>query len=85
LMGIETNSHQCGTVRMGDDPARSVLDLFCKAHDLDNLYVVDGGFFPSSSAINPALTIAAAALRAASDIRGRFATGEAMLKAATDV
>jgi choline dehydrogenase-like flavoprotein len=85
LMGIETNSHQCGTVRMGDDPDRSVLDPFCKAHDLDNLYVVDGGFFPSSSAINPALTIAAAALRAASDIRGRFATGEAMLKAVTDV
>ncbi|MFM9106497.1 MAG: GMC oxidoreductase [Chloroflexota bacterium] len=71
-MGIETNSHQCGTVRMGDDPASSVLDPTLKAHDVDNLYVVDGGFFPSSSAINPALTIAAMALRAAASIRTRF-------------
>lgn len=74
-MGIETNSHQCGTVVMGDDPATSVLDSTLKAHDLDNLYVVDGGFFPSSSAINPALTIAAMALRAAASIRARFGGG----------
>ena len=60
LAGI---AHQCGTVRFGDDPASSVLDLNCKAHDLDNLYVVDTSFFPSSSAVNPALTAMANALR----------------------
>ncbi|MDF7673216.1 GMC family oxidoreductase [Acetobacteraceae bacterium ESL0709] len=61
--GIEAPSHQCGTVRMGQDPKRSVLNAFCQAHDHPNLYVVDGGFFPSSAALNPALTIAAQALR----------------------
>ena len=60
LAGI---AHQCGTVRFGDDPATSVLDGNCKAHDLDNLYVVDTSFFPSSSAVNPALTAMANALR----------------------
>jgi choline dehydrogenase-like flavoprotein len=60
---ISMNSHQCGTVVAGRDPATSVLDPWCKAHDLDNLWVVDGGFFPSSAAMNPALTIAAQALR----------------------
>ena len=67
-MGIETNSHQCGTLRFGHDPATSVLDPFCKAHELDNLYAVDAGFFPSSTAVNPALTIAAQALRVAARI-----------------
>jgi len=62
-MGIETNSHQCGTLRFGEDPADSVLDPFCRAHGMDNLYVVDSSFFPSSAACNPALTIAAQALR----------------------
>ena len=61
-MGIATNSHQCGTLRFGHDPGRSVLDPYCRAHDLDNLYVVDASFFPSSAAVNPALTIAAQAL-----------------------
>jgi len=56
-------AHQNGTVRFGDDPKTSVLDKNCKAHDVDNLYVVDGGFFCSSSAVNPALTIMANALR----------------------
>ena len=56
-------AHQNGTVRFGNDPKISVLDRNCKAHDLDNLYVVDGSFFPSSSAVNPALTIMANALR----------------------
>ena len=56
-------AHQNGTVRFGNDPATSVLDRNCKAHDVDNLYVVDGSFFPSSSAVNPALTIMANALR----------------------
>ena len=57
------NSHQCGTVKAGNDPQSSVLDQYCKSHDLSNLYVIDGGFFPSSAAMNPALTIAAQALR----------------------
>jgi choline dehydrogenase-like flavoprotein len=60
LAGI---AHQCGTVRFGDDPATSVLDVNCRAHDVDNLYVVDTSFFPSSSAVNPALTAMANALR----------------------
>ncbi len=60
---ISMNSHQCGTVRAGLDPATSVLDPWCKAHELENLWVIDGGFFPSSGAMNPALTIAAQALR----------------------
>jgi choline dehydrogenase-like flavoprotein len=60
LAGI---AHNCGTVRFGTDPAESVLDTDCKAHDLDNLYVVDTSCFPSSSAVNPALTAMANALR----------------------
>jgi choline dehydrogenase-like flavoprotein len=56
-------AHQNGTIRFGDDSKTSALDATCKAHDLDNLYVVDGSFFPSSSAVNPALTIMANALR----------------------
>lgn len=64
-MGIETNSHQCGTVVAGKDSKSSVLNEFCKAHDMENLYVVDSSFFPSSAAANPALTIAAQAIRVA--------------------
>jgi choline dehydrogenase-like flavoprotein len=60
---ISMNSHQCGTVIAGYDPANSVLDPWCRTHDIENLWVVDGGFFPSSAAMNPALTIAAQALR----------------------
>lgn len=60
---IEKVAHQCGTVRFGRDPKTSVLDTDCKAHDLDNLYVVDSGFFVSSAAVNPALTIMANAMR----------------------
>jgi choline dehydrogenase-like flavoprotein len=56
-------AHQNGTIRFGRDPKTSALDANCKAHDLDNLYVVDGSFFVSSSAVNPALTIMANALR----------------------
>ena len=62
-MGIATNSHQCGTVRAGNDPGTSVLDGYCKSYELNNLYVLDSSFFPSSAAMNPALTIAAQALR----------------------
>jgi choline dehydrogenase-like flavoprotein len=68
-MGIATNSHQCGTARFGTDPASSVLDPYCKMHDLDNLYVVDSSFFPSSTAVNPALTIAAQTLRVAEHLK----------------
>ena len=50
-------------MRFGSDPAASVLDVDCKAHELDNLYVVDTSFFPSSSAVNPALTAMANAMR----------------------
>ncbi len=56
-------AHQAGTCRFGSDPASSALDIHCKAHELDNLYVVDTSFFPSISAVNPALTAMANALR----------------------
>ena len=56
-------AHQCGTVRFGTDPATSALDVTCRAHDVDNLYVVDTSCFPSSTAVNPALTAMANALR----------------------
>jgi choline dehydrogenase-like flavoprotein len=62
-------THQCGTLVFGTDPARSVLDPFCRAHDVANLFVVDASFFPSSAAVNPALTIIAQALRVAEHIR----------------
>lgn len=62
-MPIQVVAHQCGTCRFGTDPASSVLDLNCRAHDLDNLYVVDSSFFPSSSSTSPALTVMANALR----------------------
>jgi len=64
-MGIETNSHQCGTAVAGVDPRTSVLDPYCRSHDIENLFVVDSSYFPSSAAVNPALTIAAQALRVA--------------------
>ena len=65
-------AHQNGTIRFGADPERSALDANCKAHELDNLYVVDGSFFPSSSAVNPALTIVANALRVGDRITERI-------------
>jgi len=60
---IAGTAHQCGTVRFGRDPRTSALDVDCRAHDVDNLYVVDASFFVSSTAVNPALTIMANALR----------------------
>jgi choline dehydrogenase-like flavoprotein len=60
---IGGTAHQAGTVRFGRDPRSSALDLNCKTHDLDNLYVVDAGFFVSIGAVNPTLTIIANALR----------------------
>lgn len=67
--GSKNTTHQCGTVVFGDDPRASVLDPYCRAYDVDNLFVVDASFFPSSAAVNPALTIAAQALRVADHIR----------------
>ncbi len=64
---ISMNSHQCGTVVAGVDPTTSVLDGWCHSHDVDNLWVMDGGFFPSSAAMNPALTIVAQAIRASTE------------------
>jgi choline dehydrogenase-like flavoprotein len=73
-------AHQCGTLRFGADPMSSVLDTNCKTHDIDNLYVVDGSFFPSSNAVNPALTIMANALRVGDHLLERLgvtvATGQ---------
>ena len=60
---IQVVANQSGTCRFGEDPTTSVLNLDCRTHDLDNLYVVDSSFFPSSSAVSPALTIIANALR----------------------
>ncbi|NBQ39578.1 MAG: GMC family oxidoreductase [Alphaproteobacteria bacterium] len=57
--------HQCGTVCFGSDPATSVLDSHCRVRDIDNLYVVDAAFMPSSTALNPSLTILAKAIRTA--------------------
>jgi choline dehydrogenase-like flavoprotein len=65
-------AHQNGTIRFGRDPRTSALDVNCKAHDVDNLYVVDGSFFPSSGAVNPALTIMANALRVGDHLLNRL-------------
>jgi choline dehydrogenase-like flavoprotein len=64
-----TPSHQCGTLRFGTDPRSSVLDIYCRSHDHSNLFVVDASFLPNSAAVNPALTIAAQALRVAEHIK----------------
>jgi choline dehydrogenase-like flavoprotein len=66
---LKNTTHQCGTLCFGIDPRTSVLDPYCRAHDLENLFVVDASFFPSSAAVNPGLTIAAQALRVAEHIR----------------
>lgn len=63
ILPVGAVAHQVGTCRFGTDPQTSVLDINCKAHDVDNLYVVDGSFFPSSAAVNPSLTIMANAMR----------------------
>jgi choline dehydrogenase-like flavoprotein len=67
-LGTSNTTHQCGTLCFGADPATSVLDPYCRAHDVANLFVVDASFFPSSAAVNPGLTIAAQALRVADHI-----------------
>jgi choline dehydrogenase-like flavoprotein len=70
---ISGTAHQCGTCKFGTDPAASVLNLDCRAHELDNLYITDASFFPSSGAVNPTLTIIANALRVADHIKQRLA------------
>jgi choline dehydrogenase-like flavoprotein len=78
LRGAEDNkavAHVCGTCRFGTDPASSVLNPHNRAHEVDNLYVVDSSFFPSSAGLNPSLTIAANALRVAAHVnQAHFAT-----------
>jgi choline dehydrogenase-like flavoprotein len=71
-MDIAATAHQAGTARFGSDPKTSVLDTNCKAHDLDNLYVVDSAFMPSIGAVNPALTIIANALRVGDHLLDRL-------------
>lgn len=70
---IGGTAHQAGTARFGTDPATSVLDINCKAHDLDNLYIADASFFPSIGAVNPTLTIIANSLRVSDVIQQRWA------------
>ena len=71
-MTIAAVGHQAGTCRFGSDPATSVLDLNCKAHELDNLYVVDTSFMPTIGAVNPSLTAIANALRVGDHLRERL-------------
>lgn len=71
-LGVSGVSHQNGTMRFGIDPATSALNTDCRAHDLDNLYVADSSFFPSSSAVNPSLTIMANALRVGDQLLKRL-------------
>src|SRR5690348_6339824 len=75
-LDISGVAHQNGTIRFGHDPKTSALDVNCKAHDLDNLYVVDGSFFPSSGAVNPALTIMANALRVGDHLMKRLGVSQ---------
>jgi choline dehydrogenase-like flavoprotein len=72
-LAIAAVAHQNGTCRFGADPKDSVLDVNCRAHDVDNLYVVDGSFFLSSAAVNPTLTIIANALRVGDHLLERIA------------
>jgi len=69
---IAGTAHQCGTIRFGRDPKSSALDVNCKAHDLDNLYVVDSSFFVSSTAVNPSLTIITNAMRVGDHLLDRL-------------
>jgi choline dehydrogenase-like flavoprotein len=68
--GRKTTSHQCGTARLGVDPAKSVVTTECSSHQVANLWVTDASVLPTSAAVNPALTVAALALRAAPGLRG---------------
>jgi choline dehydrogenase-like flavoprotein len=76
-------AHQNGTIRFGSDPQTSALDATCRAHDIDNLYVVDASFFPSSGAVNPALTVMANALRVGDHLLERLGARAGALAGAT--
>ena len=69
---ISGTAHQAGTARFGTDPTTSVLDTDCRAHEIDNLYLVDASFFPSIGAVNPTLTVIANALRVADRLKPRL-------------
>jgi choline dehydrogenase-like flavoprotein len=75
-VGLAAVAHQAGTARFGRDPKTSVLDTTCKAHELDNLYVVDTSFMPSIGAVNPGLTTMANALRVADALLDRLGVRE---------
>ena len=70
---LSSMGHQVGTCRFGEDPASSVLNLDCQTHDVENLYVVDGSFFPSQVGVNPTLTVVANAIRVAEHLKRRMA------------
>ena len=72
LLPLYGTAHQCGTLRMGNDPKSSVVRADCRAHEVDNLYVADAGVFVTSAAVNPALTIVANAMRVADVVKGRL-------------
>lgn len=76
-MPLSVSSHQCGTMRFGDDPRASVLNVDSRLHDVENVYVADSSFFPSSAAVNPSLTIIANALRVGATIATRVGLREA--------
>jgi GMC oxidoreductase len=77
-------AHQNGTIRFGNDSTSSALDRNCKAHEIDNLYVVDASFFPSSGAVNPALTIMANALRVGDHLKRRLGVRDSSAKRTTE-
>jgi choline dehydrogenase-like flavoprotein len=81
-MPMHSLGHQNGTCKFGDDPKTCVLDLNCRAHDVDNLYVVDGSFFISSGAVNPTLTIIANALRVGDHLLERLRASSAIWRQA---
>ena len=76
LIPVAGCAHQAGTCRFGADPATSVLNTDCRAHEVDNLYVVDTSFFPSIGAVNPALTAMANALRVGDHLLERMAAAQ---------
>lgn len=74
--GRKTTSHQCGTVRLGVDPGSSVVSLDCRSHDVGNLWVTDASVLPTSAAVNPALTVAALALKSAPGLEAYLSSEE---------
>jgi choline dehydrogenase-like flavoprotein len=88
MLGSEVNlnyGHACGTCRFGSDPSTAVLDTNNRVHDLDNLYVVDASFFPTSGGANPSLTVAANALRVAEHIAQKLSATKTNLTEARAV